>query len=326
MTTDEATELRAALVQQLTAEGSVRTRQVEEAFRAMPRHLFLPGIPLETVYKNTHIEVTDAEGSRSTVSSQPSIMALMLEQLELQPGQRVLEIGAGTGYNAALMGHLVGPNGQVVSIDVDAGVVEEARRHVAASGAGNVTLLCADGALGYAPAAPYDRVILTVASRDIAPSWLEQLSPSGRLLLPLEVARAQQHIVCLQWEGDHLSNVCPPVACGFVSLQGRLGTRSVPLGKEPGLALWLEGPEETMGADSVTQLLEEGPQDIIPTGIWIAPGLTHGLRVWLELHETGPGVLTAEHAWADRATIPRVEGPGAGDQREDGQRGERPLG
>src|SRR5258708_24206156 len=98
-------------------------------------------------------------------------MAIMVEQLALQPGDRILEIGAGTGYNAALMAHLVGPKGQVVTVDIDQDTAAAAQAHLATAGADDIRVLCGDGALGYPEAAPYDRIILTAGTWDIAPAW-----------------------------------------------------------------------------------------------------------------------------------------------------------
>src|SRR2546428_12794983 len=97
-----------ALVDSLKASGCIRTPLVEAAFRAVPRHLFLPGTPLDLVYSDEAIPTKRFDGATVSSSSQPAIMAFMLEQLQLEPGHRVLEVGAGTGYNAALMGHIVG--------------------------------------------------------------------------------------------------------------------------------------------------------------------------------------------------------------------------
>jgi len=102
-------QLQHALVDKLVKEERLTNPAVETAFRTVPRHLFLPDTDIEVVYQDDAIATKHDElGVAISSSSQPAIMAIMLEQLELQPGQNVLEIGAGTGYNAALMGHLVG--------------------------------------------------------------------------------------------------------------------------------------------------------------------------------------------------------------------------
>ena len=143
-------------------EGRACGPAVEEAFRAVPRHLFLPGVPLARAYADEAVAVQIVDGVTTSSASQPSMMAIMLAQLELRPGHRVLEVGAGTGYNAALMTRLVGPQGRVVAVDIDAGLVEGARRHLDSAGVSGVELVCADGALGHPPGAPYDLSLIHI--------------------------------------------------------------------------------------------------------------------------------------------------------------------
>src|SRR6266567_2264621 len=95
--------LHQQLIDQLKSNRHITSRSVEAAFRAVPRHLFLPNIALKEVYQDQAIVTKSLDERVVSSSSQPTMMAIMLEQLQLQPGQRVLEIGAGTGYNAALM-------------------------------------------------------------------------------------------------------------------------------------------------------------------------------------------------------------------------------
>src|SRR5262245_19757926 len=109
--------LRERLVDGLIADGALRSPAVEAAFRAVPRHLFLPDVPLEAAYADAAVPTwRRSDGVPTSSSSQPAIMAIMLEQLGLEPGMRVLEVGAGTGYNAALLAHLVGPSGSVTTV------------------------------------------------------------------------------------------------------------------------------------------------------------------------------------------------------------------
>ncbi|GGX50715.1 methyltransferase, FxLD system [Streptomyces noursei] len=181
----EAERLRNALVDQLQADGHARTPAVEAALRTVPRHLFVPEAPLSDAYANAPVNIKyDTDGTSISCASQPSVVALMLDQLQAQPGERILELGAGTGYNAALAGHLVGPNGHVTTIDVDDDLVEGTRAHLAAAGVTNVEALTRDGAVGHAEGAPYDRIIATVGAHGIPPAWLDQLAPGGRLVTP----------------------------------------------------------------------------------------------------------------------------------------------
>jgi len=120
-------------------------------------------------------------------SSQPSLMAQMLEDLRLEPGLRVLEVGAGTGYNSALMAAVVGPD-RVRSIDVDRGVLAEAWAHLRQFAERRVALLHADGRLGLPAAAPFDRIMVTASTPRFERAWLEQLAPNGLLSAPVSLA------------------------------------------------------------------------------------------------------------------------------------------
>ncbi|MDX3587288.1 methyltransferase, FxLD system [Streptomyces europaeiscabiei] len=183
--TADAERLRNALVDQLRADGHARTPAVETALRTVPRHVFVPDASLEDAYANAPVHIKyDTDGTSISCASQPGVVALMLDQLEAQPGERILELGAGTGYNAGLLAHLVGENGYVTTLDVDDDLVEGARAHLAAAGITNVEVMTRDGALGYAEGAPYDRIIATVGAHGVPHAWLQQLAPGGRLLVP----------------------------------------------------------------------------------------------------------------------------------------------
>jgi protein-L-isoaspartate(D-aspartate) O-methyltransferase len=132
-------------------------------------------------------------------SSQPSLMAQMLEDLALEPGQRVLEVGAGTGYNAALIAHVTGG---LVSIDIDREVLADARRHLSALPDRHVALYHADGRRGWPAAAPYDRIQVTAASEDLEPAWLEQLARDGLVQVPVDLAPGLAWIVQGVGDGD----------------------------------------------------------------------------------------------------------------------------
>jgi protein-L-isoaspartate(D-aspartate) O-methyltransferase len=144
-------------------------------------------------------------------------MGIMLEQLGLEPGHKVLEIGAGTGYNAALMAHIVGETGQVVTVDIDEDLVEAAREHLRAAGCEQVQVVCADGGYGYPDLAPFDRIILTVGAPDITPAWWEQLKPAGRIVLPLMLKGSMKSVAFERVE-DHLRSLSVQ-DCGFIQLR-----------------------------------------------------------------------------------------------------------
>lgn len=216
----DAVELRDALATRLVTDGVVRDEAVEAAFARVPRHLFLPGLPLADAYADAPVYTKhDGAGTRISAASQPRIVAMMLEQLQIRPGQRILELGAGTGYNAALMAAATGPSGHVTTLDIDADLVTGAREHLAAAGVGNVEVLCADGALGHSDIAPYDRVIATVGAFEIPRPWLTQLSPGGRLVAPVRLAGAASRSIAFERDTDSWTSRGSEMAV-FMPLRG----------------------------------------------------------------------------------------------------------
>jgi protein-L-isoaspartate(D-aspartate) O-methyltransferase len=269
---------------------------IEEAFRTVPRHLFLPGVPLGRAYADEAVAVQAVDGVTTSSASQPSMMAIMLGQLDLQPGHRVLEIGAGTGYNAALMARIVGPCGHVVAVDIDADLVDRAAGHLAAAGVDGVELVSADGARGYPPAAPYDRIVLTVGSGDVRPEWVAQLVPGGRLLLPLAV-RGAQLSVALDLGEDHVLRSASVNRCAFVRLRGvgAVAEGGVTAG---GLAL-LPADDRRVSAQTVDAALSV-PGRRRPAPLLLAAGdLWDGFGLWLALTEPGTCRLVAPRSDPD---------------------------
>ncbi|HKX30721.1 MAG TPA: methyltransferase, FxLD system [Blastocatellia bacterium] len=268
--------LQQGLIDQLKNYGLLTSPKVEAAMHAVPRHLFLPDLPLDQVYRNEAI-VTKREGERPlSSSSQPSAMVTMLEQLALEPGHHVLEIGAGTGFNAALMAELVGETGTVTTIDLDEETVREAREHLAAAGFERVRVHCADGAFGYPDSAPYDRIILTVGADEVPPAWSEQLKPGGRLVVPLVILpNGMQRTIGFE-HGERCLVSTSLTHCFFMPLRGALPAvhigeeRRIELGPEPGLRLHLNGDEQRpVDAELIYRLLT-GPSRDYPTGISVS--------------------------------------------------------
>lgn len=178
--------LRKAMVRALGIDGPVA-----DAFIAVPREAFVPEwvprLGLGGIYRPEAPLATkvDASGQSISSSSAPAIMAPMLQALELSPGHRVLEIGAGTGYNAALLAHLVGPKGKVVSIELDPDIARTARAALRSVGA-RARVIAGDGHHGHPTGAPYDRIIATAASSTVPRPWFDQLADRGLLELPLQ--------------------------------------------------------------------------------------------------------------------------------------------
>ncbi len=298
--------LQKALVDYLL-QGPITNPSVEAAFRAVPRHLFLPGLPLEQVYADEAIPTKHQDGIAISSSSQPAMMAVMLEQLALEPGHRVLEIGAGTGYNAALMAHIVGDEGHIVTIDIDQDIVDDARAHLDASGFQRVQVLCADGGFGCAEAGPYDRIILTVGAEEITPAWREQLKPDGRLVLPLSL-RGMQKSIAFQPENGHLTSRSIR-DCGFIQLRGRFAEPDAltSLGPEPGLHLFMSGGTP-IPPDTIYGWLTQPSRDL-STDLNVEPReIWGGLGLWLALHAPGYCAFGTQGEMTDRGIIPLLLG------------------
>ncbi len=198
----ETQALRDGLVTELKAQGYVKSGAVEAALRSVPRHLFIPWRNPEDAYRGTEGAMVDPDTTPETCStvSQPIAVAMMLEGFDVKPGMQVLEIGAGSGYNAALLAHLVGEHGHVVTVDVEDFLVEKAHRQLAAIGFERVEVICGDGALGYPPHAPYDRIVATVGLPDIPAAWPEQLAPGGKIVVPLHLGVETHQCVLVSLE------------------------------------------------------------------------------------------------------------------------------
>jgi protein-L-isoaspartate(D-aspartate) O-methyltransferase len=146
----DAEQLHEALVRTIRATGGARREPVHRALGSVPRHLFVPEVPLEEAYAAGHAVVTkrDAHGVPLSSASAPGIVATMLDQLDVRPGHRVLEIGSGTGYNAALLAELTGPTGHVATVDIDPECASRARAALARTGHSGVEVRTGDGTLG----------------------------------------------------------------------------------------------------------------------------------------------------------------------------------
>ncbi|MHB1551397.1 MAG: class I SAM-dependent methyltransferase, partial [Vulcanimicrobiaceae bacterium] len=166
----DALALRERMVSRLKAAGTIRSPAVERALRAVPRHAFIPNVPMEEAYADGVVFVKAHAGLTISSASQPTMIALMLEQLEVAPGSRILEIGTGSGYNAALLAHLTGPNGFVTTVELEADLAGAAQHALALFGTANVRVVTGDGSGGYPGDGPYDREIVTACALDIAPA------------------------------------------------------------------------------------------------------------------------------------------------------------
>jgi protein-L-isoaspartate(D-aspartate) O-methyltransferase len=166
---------------------------------------FDPARPSENalgiIYSDEALGTRFRDGLPSSSSTQPSITADMLEALSPAPGMRVLEIGTGTGYNAALLAEIVGEEGSVVTQDIDPGIAAEATDALRAAGYGSVRVVARDGAEGASEAAPFDRILVTVGCPDVSPRWQEQLTEDGRIVVPLEHAGLHPLVTLTKHDG-----------------------------------------------------------------------------------------------------------------------------
>ncbi len=304
-------ELRHALVRELRERNYIQSEPVAEAMSRTPRHCFVPDASPEEAYTDTVI-VTHFEGDQPVSScSQPAIIGIMLDQLALEPGHRILEIGAGTGYNAALMAELVGPTGSVTTIDVDPVIVSEARERLAAAGYPSVRVILGDGGFGYDPHAPYDRIILTVGTRDIPLAWYRQLRRGGRMVAPLAGRHgAQVSAVLIRTNAGFQSAGLEP--CGFISLRGSFGDQDsvTVIGPENRLRV-IHGPETEFQPTRVAKWLQDrGTERTIQPEL-TSRQLQFGLAWWLEAHAPGLYRVRGEGEPVVRGRLPALRRLGA---------------
>ncbi|WP_281369064.1 methyltransferase, FxLD system [Phytohabitans rumicis] len=288
---DTCDVLRFGLADLLRTEGVVSSHLIDSAVRTVPRHVFVPTVPLRQAYADDVVHTKrDSAGVAISAASQPRIVAMMLEQLGVEPGQRVLEIGAGTGYNAALLAHLVGDHGQVTTIDVDDDIVTGARAALDTAGCANVRVVLGDGAFGGPDDAPYDRVIATVGAWDVPPAWLEQLAPNGRLVVPMRVRGSITRSITFERAGDCWRSRDSEM-CGFMPLRGIAADPRRTIALTPDGEVTLEvHPEQTIDQDALAGVLDR-PRDEQWTGVCLGPQES-AEWVWLWLACTLPNTLS----------------------------------
>jgi protein-L-isoaspartate(D-aspartate) O-methyltransferase len=300
-------DLRARLVAHLRARGGVHSERVAAAFARVPRHVFVPDVPPEDVYADRSIAIKLEDGVPISSSSQPAIMAEMLEMLALREGDRVLEIGAGSGYNAALIAELVGPSGFVETIDLDADLVAAARRHLDAAGYSQVRTLCADGAAGDPGGGRFDAVIASVGVERIPPAWIAQLRAGGRLVAPLTI-RSMQKVVAFERTVDGLEERAV-VDAAFMMLRGPSASSdsiSVVLG-DPALTLRVFA-ERAASVDPATVLaaLRGAASDEPPGRRLHLEDVWNGFSLWLAMHDDAFCRLTAQGPSAHANLVPNL--------------------
>jgi protein-L-isoaspartate(D-aspartate) O-methyltransferase len=257
---------------ELRAAGAIRSPQVEGAFRTVQRHRMLetfyyhdaegrvtvhhdPGRPrrdhLELIYADTALATRYIDGRPASSTSQASLVARMLELLDLRPGMKVLEVGAGTGYNAALMAEIVGDQRLVVTVDVLEDVVDQTARLLSAAGYPGIRVLQRDGFAGVPADAPFDRIVATVGCSDLSPHWAGQLAVGGTMLVPLE--HADGHPLVLVGKDDDTLRGRVALWTGFMPVRGPLQMS----GEGMAGGLWSRG---MVMADPADVVHEPGPE------------------------------------------------------------------
>ncbi|MFD5322942.1 methyltransferase domain-containing protein [Streptomyces sp. NPDC127092] len=234
---EEGARARRAMVREIQAYGALRDPAWREAFARVPRHLFVPsyyvpgpggyerlwsGDPdparrtrwLRGAYRDGTLATRVRDGELLSSASQPSLMARMLEALDVRDGHDVLEIGAGTGYHAALLCHRLGDD-HVTTVDLDEEITESARTHLAAAGY-RPAVITRDGARGCPEHAPYDRIVATCAMPSVPYAWLAQSRAGARILTPLSTG-----LLLMAVHGpDHAEGRFLATPAYFVALRG----------------------------------------------------------------------------------------------------------
>jgi protein-L-isoaspartate(D-aspartate) O-methyltransferase len=194
--TDPWQAARDQMVETQIAARGVKDERVLSAMRKIPRHIFIPGEVRSAAYADYPLPI----GHGQTIS-QPYIVAVMTALLQISPKDRVLEIGAGSGYQAAILGTLAD---EVISIERIPEVALLARENLSAAGITNVRIIVGDGTLGYLEKAPYDGVLITAATPAVPPPLIDQLSDGGRLVAPVG-SRDLQELIRLTKRGNDLT-------------------------------------------------------------------------------------------------------------------------
>jgi len=199
------------LIEKLRSYGI--SERVVEAMRKVPRHKFVPVEFRNHAYTDCPLPI----GRNQTISA-PHMVAVMCDLLDLQNGMKVLEVGAGCGYHAAVMAELVG-KGHVYAIERWKSLAEMARKNLRSTGYKNVTIIEGDGTLGYPRHAPYERISVACSAPDVPPPLLKQLKKNGKIVIPL--GRYFQELYLIEKKNGIIRNEKGGVM--FVPLIGKYG-------------------------------------------------------------------------------------------------------
>ncbi len=210
-------EKRKRMVERLKDELGISDK-VAEAMMKVPRHVFVP-YPYE---KEAYVDTPLPIGKGQTISA-PHMVAIMCDLLDLQEGDKVLEVGAGSGYHAAVVAEIVGKKGKVIAIERFPELAERAKQNLEYLGYDNVIIVVGDGSKGYEPEAPYDKIYVTASAPDVPKPLIEQLKPGGKMVIPIGRYEQYLYVVEKDREGKIHKRVWGPVR--FVPLVGEYGFR-----------------------------------------------------------------------------------------------------
>ncbi len=212
---DPFEEKRRRMVERLKEELGISDK-VAKAMLKVPRHLFVPSSYEKEAYMDTPLPI----GKGQTISA-PHMVAIMCELLDLKRGEKVLEVGAGSGYHAAVVAEIVGKEGKVIAIERIPELAERARNTLRYLGYDNVKVIIGDGSKGYPPEAPYDKIYVTASAPDVPKPLIDQLKPGGRMVIP--IGKYDQHLYVIEKDerGKVKRRVWGPVR--FVLLIGEHG-------------------------------------------------------------------------------------------------------
>lgn len=178
------------LVEHLISANALKTSRIIEAFRKTPRHLFVREDYISHAYEDIPLPTFNGQ-----TISQPYTVAIMTETLDPEPGNKILEIGAGSGYQAALLARCIGPKGKVITVELEKKLVEFAKKNIENADIKNVKIIKWDGKKGYKKESPFDRCIITAACPEIPKSIFKQTKIGGKIVAPVNDLFGQKMLV-----------------------------------------------------------------------------------------------------------------------------------